>query len=215
MCGLAVRFCAVISHKHRCIFIHIPKTAGSSIEDVIWPGDRTEADLWMGISNGRNKYQTGGLQHLLARQIFDEVGPASFSRYFKFTIVRNPFDRLVSQYAYTIKHRPDLRQLLGIDADASFSEYVDRIYFEPHVQWRPQTDFILDDDGMSLVDFIGRFERIEADCKTIFDRLGIKAELPVTNKGSRSDYRDYYDKQTKEKVESIYSNDLSAFSYSY
>ena len=60
----------MISDALRCIFVHIPKTGGSSIEDVLWPEERSPEDLWMGfVDDYHNKYQTGGLQHLLARQI--------------------------------------------------------------------------------------------------------------------------------------------------
>ena len=64
----------MLSHKYKCIFVHIPKCGGSSIENILWPDkeDRKESNLWMGfISKYHNKYQTGGLQHLQARQIID------------------------------------------------------------------------------------------------------------------------------------------------
>ena len=83
----------VISHDKKCIFIHIPKCGGTSVEDVIWPKGkgRTEEDLWMGFVNRfENKYQTGGLQHLLAWQVREEVGSDVFSDYYKFSFVRNP-----------------------------------------------------------------------------------------------------------------------------
>ena len=129
----------MISHGHRCIFVHIPKTGGTSIEDVIWPDTRMEEHLWMGfVSKYRNKYQTGGLQHLLARQIRQEVGADIFDDYFKFAVVRNPWDRAVSQYSYT-KIRTDLHDLIGMTEDTSFSEYLNRIAeSNEHVQWQPQ-----------------------------------------------------------------------------
>lgn len=93
----------MVSHELRTIFIHIPKTGGSSIEQLIWPiqDGRTEVDLWMGFKDRySNKYQTGGLQHLLALQVRQELGLEVFEQYFKFAVVRNPWDKAVSQYRY-------------------------------------------------------------------------------------------------------------------
>ena len=67
----------MISHKHKCIFIHIPKIAGTSIEDTLFTSheNRSNKDLWW----FSNKYQTGGLQHLKASHITEEVGEDIFS----------------------------------------------------------------------------------------------------------------------------------------
>lgn len=105
---------------------------------MIWPGERTEADLWMGfISRYRNRYQTGGVQHLLARQIREEVGAEVFESYFKFTFVRNPWDKAVSQFA-SMRDRADLRELIGMASDASLSEYLQLTERHGHVQWERQ-----------------------------------------------------------------------------
>src|SRR5207248_1758913 len=52
---------SVISDRYGCIFVHIPKCGGSSIEAVLWPGSRTVAELWMGfVDEFHNRHQTGG-----------------------------------------------------------------------------------------------------------------------------------------------------------
>ena len=88
----------MISNKHKCIFIHIPKCGGASVEDVLFKPikERTTKDLWMFPS----KYQTGGLQHLMASHIIEEVGEDIFKEYFKFSFVRNPWDKMVSQFNF-------------------------------------------------------------------------------------------------------------------
>ena len=160
----------MISYDKRCIFIHIPKCGGTSVENIIWPRpeDRIEANLWMGfISEYHNKYQTGGLQHLLARQIRDEVGLGIFESFYKFAIVRNPWDRIVSQFAY-MQSRPDLMNFVGMHPKTEFKNYLRLIKKKQHVQWKPQIDFLLDDDGTLLVDRICRLECLDKDLNEIF-----------------------------------------------
>src|SRR5690348_14228159 len=133
----------MISHHHKCIFIHIPRSGGTSIENLIWPAQRTSAELWMGfIDRYHNRYQTGGLQHLFAQHIEREIGPDTFHSYFKFAFVRNPFDRAVSQFHYMAR-RPDLREFIGMEPSDSFDKYLHLIQQKKHVQWEQQHKFLL------------------------------------------------------------------------
>jgi len=207
----------MISHQHRCIFVHIPKTGGSSIEDVIWSGARTEAELWMGfVGPMRNRYQTGGLQHLLARQIRIEVGADTFDAYFKFTVVRNPWDKVISQYA-SMRQRPDLRAYIGLADDAPLAEYLARIAAFEHVQWMPQSWFIQDLSGTDMIDFIGRFETLEADMRHVFARIGINfMQLPHMNASRRErEYRGYFSADTRSAVARMYAADIEHFRYTF
>lgn len=206
----------MISDRRRCIFIHIPRTGGSSLENVIWPRPRVESDLWMGfVSPMRNKYQTGGLQHLFARHVLKEVGAERFNSYFKFAIVRNPFDRLVSQFHYMSK-RPDLLGYIGMKAGDGFSRYLSLIADHEHVQWTPQVDFLLDEDGKLAVDYIARFENYETDVRAILARLDIAvAELPHASRTLRGAYARYYSDADRATAERMFARDLSYFHYSY
>lgn len=204
----------MISHEHRCIFIHIPRTGGTSIENVIWPGERSEADLWMGfVSKYRNKYQTGGLQHLLASQVREEVGREIFDSYFKFAFVRNPWDKAVSQYMLTRK-REDLRDYIGMAPDDSFKRYLELIARREHVQWAPQHRFIFGEDGERLVDFVGRFERLEEDAAYVFSQLGITAALGHAHATERLAIGEYYDAESAEAAAHLYGEDINVFGYS-
>ena len=205
----------VISHRYKCIFIHIPRSGGSSIEDVIWSaGERTEANLWMGfIRPMHNKYQTGGLQHLLARQVRDEVGRETFAQYFKFTFVRNPWDKAVSQFNYTMQTRPDLRQFAGISEHASFEEYLNRTREVPHIQWEPQVTFLYDQNGELLLDLIGRFEAFDADARAVFNRLGINVPaIPHVNRAMRP-AKPVYSNEARDLIAEHYADDIKTFGY--
>lgn len=210
----------MISYDKRCIFIHIPKCGGTSIEHVIWPypEDLTEPNLWWGfVSKYHNKYQTGGLQHLLARQVRSEVGLEIFNSFYKFTIVRNPWDRIVSQFAY-MQTRPDLMDFIGMQPETEFKAYLGLIQKKQHVQWMPQTDFILDQDGTLLVDKIGNLESIEKDSREVFDILGIcgeQAKVFHANRSQRKSTDHYYDQESIEIVSEIYSSDINYLNYSF
>ena len=168
------------------------------------------------VDEFHNRHQTGGLQHLHADQIRSEIGTQRFAEFFKFAFVRNPFDRAVSQYVY-MRRRPDLRRFLGMAEDASFSEYLDLLPSVLHVQWEPQRRFLAcSATGDLLMDFIGRFERFDTDARKVFERLGIDAEdVPHVNRGNRSGYRDYYAREDRTRVESLYAEDLEMFDYEF
>lgn len=208
----------MVSHKYKCIFVHIPKAGGTSIEQLIWPSlnDRSEATLWMGfIDKYNNKYQTGGLQHLFATQIRQELGEVVFSKYFKFTMVRNPWDKIVSQYVF-MKKRKDLREFIGMETDDGFKTYLALIQKHTHVQWDSQYKFILDTNGEQLVDFIGRFENFNDEVYKVLDSINIKTKkIPHIKKSTRSNYRDYYDEESKEIVSHIYKKDIELLDYSF
>ena len=215
----------MISYKHQCIFVHIPRTGDTSFERIIWPKkeDKTELNLWMGfVTEYNNKYQTGGLQHLFANQIRQEVGDDVFCRYFKFAIVRNPWDKAVSQYLY-MKKRMDLRDFIGMSEGDSFKKYLSLIQKRLHVQWESQHKFLYDANKKLMVDFVGRFENYKNETYKILDKLKIRSSIfgirikriPHENKSRRSHYTEYYDTESKEIVHNLYKKDIEFFDYTF
>ena len=99
----------MISHEHKCIFV--ASTNGRQRRGHYLAGGSAGSFGWF-CFECENKHQTGGLQHLLASQIEQEVGAWCVSEYFKFSFVRNPFDKAVSQFRYLAK-RDDLRNSLA------------------------------------------------------------------------------------------------------
>ncbi|WP_298557319.1 sulfotransferase family 2 domain-containing protein [uncultured Aliiroseovarius sp.] len=172
----------MICRKRKLIFIHIPKAGGTSVEDYFWPKPRSESDLWAGyVQPGVNKHQTGGLQHLTAQLVRKEVGRWTFRRCYRFAIVRDPVDRMISQFNY-LNRRPDLLELLGLGQDRDFQRYLDATRQVQHVQWMPQRDFLVDDRGALLVNMI-RLEAINQDIQQVAAALRIEPiTLPHSNK---------------------------------
>lgn len=206
----------MISHNHQCIFIHIPRTGGSSIEQLIWP-EKREEELWMGfIDRYSNKYQTGGLQHLLAKQIKQEIGDYIFRKYWKFTLIRNPWEKILSTYLSIKWARPDIREFIGMKPNDNFQKFLDLTEKKGHTQWEPQFRFIYDDNGVKLVDYIGRYERYDNDVITILQKIGIYSQIiPHIYSSNSKNYIHLYDQETKERVSERYHQDIDLFNYEF
>jgi len=154
------------------------------------------------------------------------VPEATFDDYFKFTFVRNPYDRLVSEYFYN-------RDGLGT-FEGSFEEFVMSIetwfpdicgrttiapypaaLFPAHSHFMPQYHYIHDDSGSCSVDLVARFERFQDDVELIREKLDIRRRVPWIWRTRHEPYRCYYSDATRKIVEKIYWIDLEAFDYDF
>ena len=197
--------------------MHIPKCAGTSLERVIWRSEEhTPQCLFGGLLNiYYNQYQTGGLQHLKALQIRQHVGRSKFDAYFKFAIVRNPFDKAVSQFKY-IRTKGHLLEYIGMSISDSFLTYLRKIRFRTHVQWDSQISFIFDYSGRQLVDYVGRFERLDQAFSEILGPIGLSAPVPHSMAShDRTGFRDFYDEEARLLVEDMYRDDLEVLGYRF
>ena len=159
---------------------------------------------------------------MLAKQVKEEVGESIYNACYKFTIVRNPWDKVISQFIY-MQGRKDLQEYIGVSDVNSLKEYLGLTQKKEHIQWASQVSFILDDNGNKLVDFIGRFETYEISVREVLGRLGlghhffglIKTKIPHQKKGQRKKYQEYYDEESREMVQAIYQEDIEYFNYAY
>jgi hypothetical protein len=137
---------------------------------------------------------------------------------FKFAFVRNPWSMLVSDF--TMRTR-------GIAPSLARQWNGDVVRFQKWVSTRsniPQLNRLLDADGNLAVDFIGRFENIRADFRTVLERINdihpLPPEkhwrLPLRNPTNNSKhYSEYYDAKTKKLVEKVFKKDIDYFGYTY
>lgn len=203
----------MISHSHRCIFVHIPKTAGNSINRVFGIDWQDHKDL---------------------QRYFDELPREVFTAYFKFAIVRNPWDRLLSDYNYQVKKsRAPASKLYVFAADGSkrnFAEWAETALsapdrygagdwggsVSPHIhRWSPQIDWITA-DGETRVDFVAHLERLPEDFRFVRHQLGLPpVRLPHRNRRLHWHYSHYYDRTTRELVAAYYARDIAQFGYEF
>jgi hypothetical protein len=150
--------------------------------------------------------------HVFARQIRDCVGADIFNSFFTFGIVRNPWDWQVSLYHYglesTLHPQRKLFQQLG-----NFENY---IHWRCENDVRLQKDFLYDEHGKLLVNFVGRFENLKEDFKYICSNLNLMADLDWTNRSDRRKaYQSYYTRDTADLVRKTFAPDIELFGYSF
>lgn len=191
------------THKHKAIFIHIPKNAGTSV-----------LKLLMGESINRD--------HLTFRE-FEQSNSYLFDKYYKFCFSRNPYDRAVSTYEYLRRGGNKVSDLfyqkLFEDKYSTFEEYVlnylDEFKLHEHVLFKPQYSFVYDDRLNCKVDFCGKFENLNHDMGFVLYKIGISGELNKTNTTPKTkDYRKYYENDgVRKKIYNLYKKDFLLFGY--
>jgi hypothetical protein len=234
----------MLDHKHKTIFVHVPKAAGQSVEKVFierngltW-SDRAPLLL---RENDNPAIGPERLAHLTAAEYYElgHVSREEFGRLYKFAFVRNPWSRLVSAYVYR-----------DIEYDMTFAQFAEEFLSlsDPmDIHYRhamPQIAYLEDASGNMLVDFVGRFENIAEDFRKVTEELGLgPLELPHKNKSTQfgiflrgkksylirkgkqlvksrkeqrhSHYSLYYDAKTLDLATDYYRRDIEAFGYEF
>jgi len=200
----------MISHQLRCIFVHIQKTGGSSVRQALHMAQH-DAD-----------------KHRFAQELRAAYGEACWRSYFKFAFVRNPWDRLVSWWRMIERNAATGRPMNGfqrfvLSRAGSFEEFLTHCdtEYRDHdgAKWifRNQVDYISDPSGI-IVDFVGRFERLQADFAEVCSRLGLPTlTMPHLNRSghAHTHYSEYYSEATTALVAARFVRDIDTFGYSF
>jgi hypothetical protein len=100
------------------------------------------------------------------------------------------------------------------DVDAVF-EVLKRFKQLPGRDGLYQSNSVYDMDGRMLVDFVGRYESLEADFAEIMERVGLNLKLPHLNPTKHRDYRSYYSAATRDRVAELWAIDIENFGYTF
>jgi sulfotransferase famil protein len=224
----------MISHKHKCIFIHIPKCAGTSIESALGHFDNysgrgmqdhrsirmiekplisphifmSKENIFEALRSIKYKYSTtiNPLNKLT-------VTRNQFQSYFKFTFIRNPWSRAYSWYKNIMRdeiHKKNLKITRQLSLHEFLQLYSGKGYLRPQIYW------IKNFSGAIPLDYIGRFENLIGDFQDVSKAIGIsQITLPHKIKGSGEDYREHYDKASIKIIEEVYSEEIKMFDYSF
>ena len=218
----------MIAHQLKTIFIHITKSAGSSIEVALNDVEQRDDGAIDPATGDFVKVVTGPEKHMTARAVQEFIGDDVWSSYYKFSVVRNPYDRFHSLWWNG--------RYVGKRHNRSFPEFADfalqRTLKARLLNWRqgnwkihqrfwPQAHFLQSRNGKMEMDQVLRFESISEDFAKLAQRIGLPStELPKVlmknrNPKSRHHYADDYDDQTRAIVAEFYRDDIKIFGYDF
>ena len=211
----------IVSHRHRFIFFAVPRTGTHAIRAALapflGPEDWQQEGLFTGARSPLPPLRRIGHGHISLRLVRPHLPAAVWRSYFKFAFVRDPYDRFVSACAMMNKRNAEyagnetavmkytLTSLKGAVGAADFRKLT---------LARPQAGLLVDEDGEVGVDFIGRYEDIQASFGEVCRRIGIPPQpLPVVNAVPHRPYHEYYDDELRRLVTGFYRRDFELLGY--
>lgn len=206
----------LISREHKFIFIHLYKNAGTSVTSALMPYAASGRVIFLSRMLRKlgivTRYDPQPFAiHITASELVSQMGREEFESYFSFAIVRNPWDWQVSVYNYTLKE-VNHHQRETVKKCRAFDEYIEWRCSRPTTC---QKDYICDQSGAQLVDFVARYENLDADFQFICSRLGISAVLPKLNVTKIKPYQEYYSERSVALVREKFAPDIALFDYEF
>lgn len=225
----------IIAHNQKFIFIPIQKTGSTSIRNVL-----ANDYNCVKASPDNNSLIYNHTSACRLKLYFEEQKQNKFSNqdhwnwkeYFKFTFVRNPYVRLVSQYNYFCKIGSNSQKKINSDGNKftyptdfyNVCREINKKTFKNFVQ-NNQNNFDVPYSWFCLeeFDFVGKTENMQTDFDKVIEHINknyIRAiqkniKIPHHNKSTKKHYSDYYDDETKKIAEEFYGEDIVRFNYKF
>jgi hypothetical protein len=213
----------IISPGRNYIFVHIPKTGGTSLALALEGRARAD-DIMMGDTPKAVKRRkrlkdvraAGRLwKHSTLADIDGLVAPEFVQGAFVFAMVRNPWDRMVSYYHWLGEQRFD-HPAVQLARELEFDAFLRAPHTQRTLSNHPYADYMVDAAGVERASLYIRLEHFETDADPLWAHLGFRLELPHENASDRQgDYRPYYSDATAELVGSLCQRDITQFQYSF
>jgi hypothetical protein len=212
----------LISHKNKFVFVAINKTGTTSIHDALECVSEIKS-----VGDSQSPFYF----HATAKKIKSKFKKNNWDwdSYFKFSFVRNPWDRMVSAYFYRLKmvkrwnitkpkdkHTQDVYESFQVQLHSTnnFNEWLKKYIKHESVAFH-QHKFLYDNDE-KIVDFVGKFENLNNDFNHAMNKIKCgHIKLPFLNRSSRKSYKEYYTEETRNMIKNYYKKDIKLFNYYY
>ncbi|NNE51673.1 MAG: sulfotransferase family 2 domain-containing protein [Sulfitobacter sp.] len=211
----------IISRGRRYIFVHAPKTGGTSLalalEDRAMKDDIMLGDTPKAVKRRRRLQgvQSAGRlwKHSTLADIDGLVSIEELAGFFCFTMVRNPWDRVVSYYHWLREQSFDHPAVI-LAKGTDFAGFIGVEHAQRSLRAASAAHYMRDATGQERCDCYIRLEHFEADAAPLFTHLGFRLDLPRVNASERrEDYRSYYSPPLREIVARTCAEDIRRFGY--
>lgn len=201
-----------ISHKYKAIFVHIPKTAGTSIEHSLEIIINSKKLINKPALRSHETFNIENIkyapQHFTSKILREhEQVKEHWNSYFKFSIIRHPYDRVLSEFFWLNK---GMKTFDPVKFNKFLNNYYEKIDTDHKLS---QYDYLVE-DGNVLVDYVGRFEKLGEAFKFLKKKLNLQTSLPkIQRSHNKPDYVNSLSQVQKIKIYNIYKNDFEFFGY--
>ena len=211
----------ILSQGRRYVFVHAPKTGGTALalalesramKDDIMLGDTPKA------LKRRRKVQGAQTRGRLWKHStladIDGLVP-TLDGLFAFTLVRNPWDRMVSYYHWLRDQSFD-HPAVALAQQMVFDDFAQAPHVRASMRASPARHYMTDAAGVERCDAYIRLEAFDQDAAPLWAHLGFALDLPRANASVRgSDYRAYYSDAARTAVAEDCAEDIQRFDYRF
>ena len=215
----------IISRGRRYIFVHAPKTGGTSLQFALEMRAMKDDTLVGNTPKAQNRrrrqahlqLEAAGRfwKHSTLRDIRGIVQDDELDDMFVFTLVRNPWDRLVSYYHWLQMQEFD-HPAVTLSQSLPFAEFLAHPGIQRSIEASPASAYTKDHAGIDRCRLALRLEHLDEDRVELEDYLGFTLDIPHINSSQRdADYRSYYGEADSQIVARICSEDIARFGYAF
>lgn len=212
-----------ISRQFKTIFVHIPRVAGTSVEkylgmgslDQLFSFDKIKLTKWASKFPEDSNAQSKTPQHLTALELKSIIPENIFNSFYKFSVVRNPLDRMISEYLHIRDtSQPYATQFKKIPLNDFVKKGLElpeseRIYtFDGHLE--TQYSYLYDENGELLVDKVFKLEEFD-ECKLFLKSLTGIENFPHAR--SVGTIQQTFSQYSIDLIKDFYKKDFETFDY--